>query len=213
MPDAFPLSPDCCSSHFLRGCPMPYWKACYSLTFFSWDFSGMNSLLLPCSRAKIKGCTKENFTCPPDPQTFSTLPTGTSDWVLHCNALGLLWASRQEQSYKGVVRWQWAWLCFDGSVCDLLMSLFGSECQLLVRISWNEGSINCKLLRLVSNYRIHWEALGRQSSKALKHPLIFKERPLDWDCLCSQTSSEVFVSGPVLSPDYLSTSISFSEVT
>lgn len=93
------------------------------------------------------------------------------------------------------------------------MSLFGSGCQLLVRVSWNEGSINCKLLQLVSNYRTHWEALGQGSNKALKHPLILKEWPLDWDCSCSQTSPEVFASGPAFSPDYLSTSISFSEVT
>lgn len=136
---------------------------------------------LPHSEAKTKGCTKEDF---------SIYLTLTNDSVLHAVLLVCCRHPARARLPRGCehtvgTALLWWWSIFD---CDLLMSLFGSECQLLVRVSWNEGSINCKLPQLLYNYGTRWEGLGQQSNKALKHPLIFEERSLDWDCWCSQSS-------------------------
>lgn len=175
---------------------MQCWKSIGLLQpYCSCDFSGMNSLFGhapgPVSRAAPRRTSRVLLTL-----TFSTLHAGTSDWMFPSECSG--WCQHPAKS-KAAERHK---VTLDTAVLPWWCILaFGSECQLLVRVSWNEGSTNCKLLWLISNYGLHWEALGRQSNKALKPPLICKERPLDWDCLSSQTSPEVLVSRPVLSPD------------
>lgn len=93
------------------------------------------------------------------------------------------------------------------------MSLFGEEFKLWLEFLGMKEvlTVNCCGWCLI---REHFgKNSGNNPAKHLKHPLIFKEGHLNWDCSCSQASSEVFGSGPVISSDYLSASISFCEVT